>query len=53
MKEGVLKKNMRTWVMFAGILLIVVACLMAYLNSRPAEANLALQIPTPSPPILA
>lgn len=40
-KEIVLKKEMRTWVLFAGTLVIVAACLIAYFGSQPAEANIS------------
>jgi hypothetical protein len=33
---------MRTWILFAGAFVIVVACLMAYFGSKPAEANLSI-----------
>jgi TRAP-type C4-dicarboxylate transport system permease small subunit len=41
-KEFLLRKNARTWVLFAGALVIVIACLMAYFGSKPAEANLSM-----------
>jgi quinol-cytochrome oxidoreductase complex cytochrome b subunit len=35
-----MQKNQRTWVLAIGILLIAIACVLAYLGTTPTEANL-------------
>jgi len=35
-----MKKNQKTWALAIGILLIMIACALAYLGTMPTEANL-------------
>jgi hypothetical protein len=35
-----MKKNQRTWLLTIGLLLILLACVLMYLGTMPAEANL-------------
>ena len=36
-----LKKNSKAWFLWAGILLILAACVFAYITTKPAESNLS------------
>lgn len=47
-----MKKDMRTWILFAGVFVIVVTCLVAYFGSKPAEANISM-FSKPPPPLMA
>ena len=35
-----MNKNQRTWTLAIGLLLILLACILMYLGTMPAEANL-------------
>jgi uncharacterized membrane protein YhdT len=34
-------KNSKSWALWIGVLLIISACVFAYITTRPAEANLS------------
>ena len=38
----ILKENSKTWALWVGVLLILAACVFAYITTKPAEANLSL-----------
>ncbi|WP_161491181.1 hypothetical protein [Polynucleobacter campilacus] len=40
-------KNSKSWALWVGVLLIITACVIAYITTKPAEANLSfIQEPT-------
>lgn len=41
-KEKVVRKNIQSWSLIGGAVLIVVACLLAYFGTKPAEADVSL-----------
>jgi uncharacterized integral membrane protein len=46
-KEFDMGKNSKSWAMWVGVLLIITACVFAYITTKPAEANLSfIQEPT-------
>jgi len=51
-KEFDMGKNSKSWAMWVGVLLIITACVFAYITTKPAEANLSF-IQDPSLPHLA
>jgi uncharacterized membrane protein YhdT len=34
-------KNSKSWALWVGVLLIITACVIAYITTKPAEANLS------------
>jgi len=36
----VMQKNQKGWILAIGLLLILIACVLAYVGTMPAEANL-------------
>ncbi len=38
-----MKKNSKAWALWVGVLLILVACVFAYITTKPAEANLSFK----------
>lgn len=39
-----MRSNIRSWSLVAGALIILAACIFAYLSTRPAEADLAILV---------
>ena len=40
-KEFDMRKNSQSWALWLGALLIITACVYAYITTKPAEANLS------------
>jgi uncharacterized membrane protein YhdT len=40
-KEFDMGKNSKSWALWLGALLIIAACVIAYITTKPAEANLS------------
>jgi hypothetical protein len=35
-------KNSKSWTLWVGVLLIITACVIAYVTTKPAESNVSL-----------
>jgi uncharacterized membrane protein YhdT len=42
LKEFDMRKNSKSWALWLGALLIIAACVLAYITTKPEEANLSL-----------
>ena len=38
------RTNLRSWGLVAGLLIIVAACILAYFVTKPAEADVSMQL---------
>jgi NADH/NAD ratio-sensing transcriptional regulator Rex len=36
------RKNLRSWLVVIGVLSIVIACVIAYISTKPAEADVSM-----------